>query len=155
MAPPSSHKTADGRRVVLIVLGIATAIAVPAGIAGGMQWLDLPALWSKGGRPTPQWLNVGQVRATTQDGTLVKVRVALDVGDSGTRRAVERRLREVLLLLEVSVNTQRTQDLAGAHGIERLSAEMQSRIDDYLASEGTGPLKSLAIQDLWYTRPPQ
>ncbi len=154
MASSSGHKGTDSRRALLIVLGIAAVIAVPAGIAGGMQWLDLPALWSKEGRPTPQWTSIGQVRATTQDGTLVKVRVALDAGNSDTRRAVERRLREVQLLLEVSVNTQRTQDLAGAHGIEQMSAEMRRRIDEYLATEGAGPLKSLLIQDLWYTRAP-
>ena len=141
------------RRVLWVLLAIALIIAIPVGIAGGISWLDWAGSWSGAGRPQPKWVTAGEVRATTRDGTLVKVRVAFDVGSSSTRAAVERHLRDVGLLLEVSVGAQSTEDLTGAHGIERLSRDMLERVNAYLATEGVEPLKSVAIQDFWYTRP--
>ncbi|HEX6706909.1 MAG TPA: flagellar basal body-associated FliL family protein [Albitalea sp.] len=153
-APKTTRKTSsDTRRVLLIVCVIAALIGIPAGIVSGISWLDLSSSWSGAGRPLPKWVTSGEVRATTRDGTLVKVRVAMDVGNSSTKSAVQRRLREVGLLLEVSVGTQSTRELAGPDGITMLSAEMLRRVNDYLATEGVEPLRSVAIQDLWYTRP--
>jgi flagellar basal body-associated protein FliL len=141
------------RRVLVIVAAIATIIAVPVGIAGGMRWLDLVGTWNGSNRAQPRWLTAGEVRATTRDGTLVRTRVAFDAGDSSTLSAVQRRLREVTLLLELSVGAFSTHELAGPSGIERLSQEMLHRVNSYLASAGVAPMKAVAIQDLWYTRP--
>src|SRR5947207_15289585 len=89
-APPAPG---DTRRVLLIVLAIALAIAIPVGIVGGVEWLDLPTAWSGAGRPLPKWVTAGEVRATTRDGTLVKLRVAFDVGTSSrSARSEERRV---------------------------------------------------------------
>jgi flagellar basal body-associated protein FliL len=152
-SPAPAPRRGDTSRALLDVLVIAALIAVPMAIVAGINWLDLNDSWSGAGRPLPKWVTAGEVRATTRDGTLVKLRVALDVGDSSTRSAVERRLREVGLLLELSIAAQSSAELAGDQGIARLSRDMQRRIDDYLATEGVGPLKGVAIQDLWYTRP--
>jgi len=149
-APPA---TSDTRRILLIVLAITLAIAIPVGIVGGIDWLDLPTAWSGAGRPLPKWVTSGEVRATTRDGTLVKLRVAFDVGNSSTRSAVERSLREIGLLLELSISALSTRDLASGDGVERLSKEMLRRVNDYLASQNVAPLRAVAIQDLWYTRP--
>ena len=132
-APPRPtavpKRTSDTRRVLLIMGVIAALIGIPAGIVGGINWLDLASSWSGAGRPLPKWVTAGDVRATTRDGTLVKVRVAMDVGSSATKSAVQRRLREVGLLLEVSVGAQSTRELAGPDGITRLSAEMLRRVN--------------------------
>ena len=104
-----------------------------------------------GSQSKPQWVTPGEVRATTRDGTLVRLRVALDAPDSSTRSALESRLQQVGLLLEVSVAALSRSDLAGAEGLARLAHEMLQRLNAYLASEGVAPLKSVAIQDLWYT----
>jgi len=148
-APPSN----DTRRILLIVLAITLAIAIPVGIVGGIDWLDLPTAWSGAGRPLPKWVTSGEVRATTRDGTLVKLRVAFDVGNSSTRSTVERSLREIGLLLELSISALSTRDLASGDGVERLSKEMLRRVYDYLATQNVAPLRAVAIQDLWYTRP--
>ena len=151
--PPRARASSDTRRVLLIVAGIAIVIAVPTVIVGGIDWLDFPASWSGAGKPLPKWLTSGEVRATTRDGTLVKLRVAFDVGDSATRSTVQHHMREVTLLLEISIAALSTGELAGSGGIERLSREMLRRVNEYLATEGVPPLRALAIQDLWYTRP--
>ena len=93
------------------------------------------------------------MRATTRDGTLVKTRVAFDAGDASTQSAVQRRLREVTLLLELSIGSVSTPDLAAPRGIERLSRDMLKRVNAYLATAGVAPMKAVAIQDVWYTRP--
>ncbi|HJV62675.1 MAG TPA: flagellar basal body-associated FliL family protein [Albitalea sp.] len=150
-APPSAPN--DTRRVALILLGIALAIVIPVSIVGGIDWLDLPSTWSGAGRPLPKWVTAGEVRATTRDGTLVKMRVAFDVGSSATKSLIENQLRDVALLLEVSVSAQSTRELAGPGGIDRLSKDMLQRVNGYLAEQGATPLRAVAIQDLWYTRP--
>src|SRR5688572_22030834 len=107
MPPPRPNAAprprSDIRRVATILAVIATLIAVPAGIVGGIDWLDLSSGWSGAGKPMPQWVTSGEVRATTRDGTLVKLRVAFDAGTSSTRSALQRRMRDVGLLLEVSI----------------------------------------------------
>jgi hypothetical protein len=157
MPPPRPNAAprprSDIRRVAAVLAVIATLIAVPAGIVGGIDWLDLSSGWSGAGRPLPQWVTSGEVRATTRDGTLVKLRVAFDAGSSSTRSAVQRRMRDVGLLLEVSIGAHSTPELAGAPGITRLSQDMLRRVNDFLGSEGVAPVKSVAIQDFWFTRP--
>lgn len=143
----------DGRRILAILAVIAAVIAVPVGIVSGISWLDLQSGWSGAGRPLPKWVTSGEVRATTRDGTLVKLRVAFDAGSSSTRSAVQRRMRELGLLLELSIGAHSTPELAGAAGIARLSQDMLRRVNDYLGREGVEPVRSVAIQDLWYTRP--
>lgn len=151
--PRPTAVRSDTRRALLVVGGIAAAIAVPAGIVGGVDWLDLPSSWTGASRPVPKWVTSGEVRATTRDGTLVKLRVAFDAGTESTKSAVQRRMREVALLIEVSIGALTTAELVGAAGIARLSADMLKRVNAYLAAQGTDPVRSLAIQDLWYTRP--
>jgi hypothetical protein len=149
----STRPSSDTRRLVLIVATIAAVVAVPSAIVGGIDWLDLSGSWFGTSRPQPKWLTSGDVKATTSDGTLVKLRVAFDVPDGATRSVLQRQLREVTLVLELSIGALTTAELAGASGIERLSREMLRRVNDYLRAQGVSPLRSVAIQDLWYTRP--
>jgi flagellar basal body-associated protein FliL len=141
----------ETRRVLLILLVIFLAIAVPAGIVGGINWLDLGTA-SRGGRPVPRWMTSGEVRATTSDGTLVKVRVAFATGDASTKSAMSSQRREIGLLLQLSVAAQTTQQLAGQDGIEHLADDMLQRVNAYLAASGLRPVRDVAIQDLWYKR---
>ena len=124
-------------------------LLIPIGIAAGARWLDLSAGRSAAGKVLPQWVDPGEVRATTRDGTLVKLRVALDAPD---KSGVERRLREVGLLLEVSVGARDRARLAGLDGIADLAGDMQSRVNQFLEASGVEPLRSVVIQDLWYTQ---
>jgi flagellar basal body-associated protein FliL len=140
----------ETRRVVLIVLVIFLAIAVPAGIVGGINWLDLGT--ASRGRPVPRWMTSGEVHATTSDGTVVKVRVAFATGDASTKSAMSSQRREIGLLLQLSVAAQTTQQLAGQDGIEHLADDMLQRVNAYLAASGLQPVRDVAIQDLWYKR---
>jgi flagellar basal body-associated protein FliL len=132
---------------------ICTLVGVPAAVIFGGSWFDIPRAVPEDNRPLPEWVNPAEVRANTRDGTLVKVRVSLDAGTSRNKSAIERHLREVGQVLEVSVGERNTSDLLGATGIERLSSDILERVNAYLDAKDLGRLKAVAIQDLWYTRP--
>jgi hypothetical protein len=152
-ATPAARPRSDLRRIAAILAVIAALIAVPSAIVGGIGWLDLFSEWSGAGRPLPKWVTSGEVRATTRDGTLVKLRVAFDAGSNSTKSAIQRRMRELSLVLEVSIGAHSTPELAGAQGLTRLSQDILRRVNDYLGREGVDPVKSVAIQDFWTTRP--
>jgi hypothetical protein len=136
-----------------VLLILALAIALPVGVLGSIHWLEAEGVWPKLRADAPKWVPSAEVRATTRDGTLVKLRVAFDAGDNTTKDIVERQLREMGLVLELSVSSLSTRELAARDGIARLSQDMLARTNDYLAAQGVAPLRSVAIQDLWYTRP--
>jgi len=138
------------RRVVPILAMLAALIVGPVLVATGIAWFDTPRSRWASDRPPPRWVMPGEVRATTRDGTIVKLRVALDASTESNQAAVLRRLTQVALLLEVSVGSLTRSELVGAQGIVRLAAEMMRRVNDYLVAEGIAPLKAVAIQDLWY-----
>jgi flagellar basal body-associated protein FliL len=146
-APESAAETRERRRLFLIGLAISVLIALPVGVSVGMSWVDVP--WTRSDtRAVPDWVALPQVRATTLDGAVVKARVALDVEGAATRTAIQRRTQQVGLLLELSVATHTREQITSAKGIARLSGNMRDRLNAYLAAEGTGTVKSVAIQDL-------
>jgi len=150
---PAAAPAGEERRSWPALFVIVLVIAIPVSIVGGLHWLDSIAAWNEPEDIDPQWVPSNEVRATTRDGTLVKLHVAFDVRNRATRAAVEREVRELGLLLELSISSISTPELTAPDGISRLSAAMLSRVNDYLASQGVHPMRSVAIQDIWYTRP--
>jgi len=150
---PVAATNGSTRRNFASLLFVGTLVGVPAAVIFGGSWFDIPRAVPGDKRPLPEWVNPGEVRANTRDGTLVKLRVSLDAGTSRNKSAVERHLREVAQVLEVSVGERHTSDLFGAKGIQRLASDMLTRVNAYLDAEGIGRLNAVAIQDLWYTRP--
>ena len=135
------------QRVWLVSVAIAVVIALPVGVSIGMKWVDLP--WSDAEvSATPEWVALPQLRATTLDGTAVKARVALDVESASARLAIQQRTQQVGLLLEVSVASRSKAQIRSPEGIARLSTDMRVRLNQYLESEGTPAVRSVAIQDL-------
>lgn len=150
VARPPHSATAQrpsNRSIALIVGGLTALLALPLGMALGAAWIDFAGN-APPARAVPQWVTPGTVRATTTDGTSVKARVALDVGTSDGRDAVQRRLQQVGLVLEVSVGAHGRRQLAGSRGIQNLSEDMLDRVNEYLDQEGVAPIRSVAIQDL-------
>lgn len=151
--PAADAPKGNTRRNFASLLFIGTLVGVPAAVIFGGSWFDIPRAVPGDKRPLPEWINPPAVRANTRDGTLVKVRVSLDAGTSRNKSNVERHLRELGQVLEVSVGERDASDLFGAKGIQRLSSDMLARVNAYLDAEGIGRLNAVAIQDLWYTRP--
>jgi len=146
LSKPASN--ASSKRSLTLVVGVLSALlALPLGVALGAAWIDMFGP-TPSARAVPQWVTPGTVRATTNDGTAVKARVALDVGSSASRDAVQRRMQQVGLVLEVSVGSHRRRELTGAQGIQNLADDMLGRLNDYLDQEGVAPIRSVAIQDL-------
>ena len=149
MPPP--RPATDTRRDLLVVGILAAIVGVPVGVVGGMRWVES----ASGLRDTPdepRWLTPDALRAMTQDGTLVKARVALEAGGDTNMAALRLRLREINQLLNMSVLSHRREQIEGAAGLARLSADMLARINRFLESEGVAPLRSVAITELVMTR---
>ena len=149
-----STRSRDIRRIGLVLLAIGAIVLLPAGIFAGVRWLDYNGGWSgSGGRMQARWLTSGDLRATTTDGTLVKLRVAFEARDQSTVSALQQRLRDVGLLLELVIAEHRHDEVVGSQGIQRLSQAMLARVNAYLAIEHVEPVRAVMIQDIWYTRP--
>lgn len=152
---PSAAPLASGnlRRSFIALLFLGTLVGALFAVLGSGSWFDIPRAVPGDTRPLPQWVTPGEVRANTRDGSLVKVRVALDAAKSWNKSAVEHRLIDITQLIALSVGVHHTDDLLGAPGLRRLAAEMLARINAYLEAEGLTRLNSVAIQDFWIARP--
>jgi flagellar basal body-associated protein FliL len=149
--PRARAASSDTSRPLYTIAVIAALIALIVGVSAGVSMLQTPHALSRSG-PAPQWVTPDEVRATTRDGMIVKVRVALGAPDASARSAVERRMQQIGMVLELSVGALSRGELIGANGIARLATEMRNRVNTYLQSEGIDPLRSVVIQDLWYTQ---
>lgn len=147
---PLSKLRPETRRDLLIAVTIAGIVGVPAGMAAALQWIEVG---SDSATPAePRWLTPDALRAMTQDGTLVKARVALEPGSGGSQSALRLRLREIDQLLNVSVLAHSREQISGADGLARLTDDMLRRVNRYLVAEGVTPLRSIAIVELVMTR---
>lgn len=138
----------ESLRLFLIAAGVTALFVLPAGVAVGMSWVELPFSESAPSRAAPDWLALPQVRATTMDGTFVKARVALDVAGSSARGTIQRSTQQVGLVLETAVAAHTREQIRAPDGLERLSGDMRDRLNAYLDSEGDRVVRSVVIQDL-------
>lgn len=148
--PEPAHDAQRRERIRLFVIAasIGALIVVPVGVAVGMSWVELPWVAPAESVAVPDWVPLPQVRATTIDGSVVKARVALDVGSAAARGTIQRRTQQVGLVLEVAVASRTRDEIRAPRGIEQLSADMRTRLNQYLESEGINVVKAVAIQDL-------
>ena len=146
--PVVNPETGEAARPLYAAVILTALVGGLVGTAAMISWVDGPRLSSQ---PTPQWVMPSEVRATTQDGTLVKARVALDVASSSNRHAVERRMQQVDLVLQLSIGGRSRRELTAPDGVARLADDMRRQLNAYLLAEGADPVRSVAIQDIWYT----
>ena len=149
-APPSrplDDERIGNRRILLVAGVIAALVALPVGVSVGLSWVDMP--WDDAQvKVVPEWVSVPALRVTTIDGAVVKARVSLDVESASARSTIQRRTQQVGLLLEVSVASRSKEQIRSPDGIAQLSEDMRTRLNRYLASEGAGVVRAVAIQDL-------
>ena len=148
-APPTSN----WGRTFVVLLFVAALVGVPLLVIYGSTWFGMYRVVPGDDRPLPQWITPGEVRSTTSDGAIMKLRVSMDAATWSNRQAIEHRMMPITQVLKVSAGARRADDLVGAEGIERLSNDLLVSVNAYLDAEGLKPLNGLAVQDLWYTRP--
>jgi hypothetical protein len=151
--PRASAPAPRSRRSVQAALWLGAIVLTPIVIAMLGGRFDPFRRTTASGQPLPEWVTPGEIRASTRDGMLVKVRVALDAADASNRMAVQRRMGQLSLVLETSIGAQGRDELKGPRGMARLADNMRLRANAYLTAEGLQPLASVAIQDLWYAEP--
>jgi flagellar basal body-associated protein FliL len=146
--PVADAQRREGLRLFLIASAITAVIALPMGVAVGMSWVDIPWSPTPESQPAPDWVTLPQLRATTQDGSFVKARIALDVQGASARGTIQSRTQQVGLVLEVAVAGRTRDQIRAPDGMKRLSTDMRDRLNEYLESEGDKVVRSVAIQDL-------
>jgi|GEM_PF-3410801 len=153
MPTPEAPPTSNWGRSFVVLLFVAALVGVPLLVIYGSTWFGTYRAVPDDDRPLPQWITPGEVRSTTRDGAIMKMRVSLDAATWSNRQAIEHRLMPITQVLQVSAGARRADDLVGAEGIERLSDDLLVSVNAYLDAEGLAPVNAVAVQDLWYTRP--
>ena len=151
---PAAPRSASDRYVALAVFAaVLVLIGLPAALATGASWVD----WSDSAKPeqaaTPTWLPAETVRATSGEGEVIKAKVALDVPDADTRSWLKSRPQQVALVMQIAVAEHDHGDAEGAARVQRLSADLHERLNDYLVAHQVPPVRDLVIQDLVITKP--
>jgi len=150
---PAARFASDRFLPAIVFVAVVVLIGLPAALATGASWVD----WSD--KPTleqaaaPNWLPAETVRATSSDGEVIKAKVALDVPDSDTRSWIKSRPQQVALVMQIAVAEHDHGDAEGAARVQRLSADLHERLNDYLEAHQVPPVRDLVIQDLVITRP--
>ena len=150
---PAERFASDRFLPAIVFVAVVVLIGLPAALATGASWVD----WSD--KPTaeqaaaPNWLPAETVRATSSDGEVIKAKVALDVPDSDTRSWIKSRPQQVALVMQIAVAEHDHGDAEGAARVQRLSADLHERLNDYLEAHQVPPVRDLVIQDLVITRP--
>ena len=151
--PSTKQPTDPSRRSFVLPIFLMGLAAVPVYIVTSGKWLGVHRAVPGDDRPLPQWVMPPELRSNTRDGGIVKVRVALDAATSSNKSTLQRNLREVMQVLEVAIGARNVDDLAGARGIRRLADDMLGKLNSHLDAKQIDRVASVAILDLWYTRP--
>jgi flagellar basal body-associated protein FliL len=151
-AANAARSGSDGVMPVAIFAAVLLLVGLPAALATGAKWVE----WSE---PTPaeqagpSFLPAETVRATTGEGEAIKAKVALDVPNPNTRSWIKSRPQQVSLVMQISVAEHDRGDAEGAERVQRLSADIEERLNDYLGAHKVPPVREVVIQDLGITKP--
>ena len=135
-----------------IVAAVVVLVGLPAALATGASWVD----WSDSSAPegvTPSWLPPETVRATSNNGEVIKAKVALDVPDEDTRSWIKGHPQQVTLAMQIGVSEHDNGDAEGAARVQRLTASIEERLNDHLVANQVPPVREVVIQDLVITKP--
>jgi flagellar basal body-associated protein FliL len=160
MAPPPPKPAASAGRPAsdrylpgIVFVAVLVLIGLPAALATGASWVDWSDKPTAEQAATPHWLPTETVRATSGDGEVIKAKVALDVPDSDTRSWIKSRPQQVALVMQIAVAEHEHGNTEGSARVQRLSADLHERLNDYLESHQVPPVRDLIIQDLVITKP--
>ena len=152
MSAPKNAKS-DRFVPVMVVAAILVLVGLPAAVATGASWVD----WADSAQPAeqapPSWVTTEPVRATSGDGEVIKARVALDAPDAQTRSLIQKQPQQVALLLQLSVAEHERGNAEGSERVQRLAADIESRINEYLVANKVPPVREAVIQDLVISKP--
>jgi flagellar basal body-associated protein FliL len=152
--PKRADRFASDRFLPAIVfLAVLVLIGLPAALATGASWVDWSDKPTAEQAATPNWLPAETVRATSSQGEVIKARVALDAPDADTRSWIKGRPQQVALAMQIALAEHQHGDAAGSERVQRLSADLQERLNDYLAAHQVPPVRDVLIQDLVITKP--
>lgn len=140
----------ESDRVLLV--WVMASLALMAGLLGaaGASWLNVSDVTAID-RGAPNWVSLDSVRATSLDGDVIKAKVALDAPEASTRAWINGRPHQVALVLQISVSEYQNSGTGGAERVQRLGADMRTRLNTYLAENDVPPVQAVVIEDLVYS----
>jgi flagellar basal body-associated protein FliL len=151
----SAPKNSSPDRLVplMVVAAIVVLVGLPAAVATGASWVDWSDSKNAAEQAPPSWVTTEPVRATSGDGEVIKARVALDAPDPETRSLIKAQPQQVALLLQITVAEHERGDAEGSERVQRLAADIETRLNDYLVANKVPPVREAVIQDLVITKP--
>ena len=150
-ATPAPTPYSDRLWPAYVLAGAIVVIGIPTAVAVGASWVRFSEPTASG-RPAPNWVRSERVQATTSNGDSVKAQVAIDASDRSTRSALEANRTQVALLLQISLGAHDRATLQGADGMQRLSRDMERRLNAFLEDRDTAPVREVIIQDLFFSK---
>jgi flagellar basal body-associated protein FliL len=88
---------------------------------------------------------LGPLQAVTEDGSALRLRLALDACDSGSQDAINTRRSDLEAIVRMVVAGHGRVELEGAEGIERLRAALRQGLGEHLQRVGARAVRNVAI----------
>lgn len=133
------------RVVMLTLLALVTALAVLAMLAAQGAWLPEPAGERHSAPAVPCWVTLGPLRAVTEDGSALHLRLALNACESGSQDVINARRSDLEAIVRVVVAEHRREELEGAPGIQHLCEVLKLRLGAYVQETGAPTLHDLIV----------
>ena len=137
------------RALTLALLAVVLAFLV---IAAQRWWLAPPDARAASAAPAPCWVTLGPIDAVTEDGSALRLRLALDTCDGASRDAINERRTDLEAIVRLVVAEQGRVELERAEGIERLRALLARRLGERLQGVGAAAVRNLAIDQFLLRR---
>jgi len=126
--------------LALLALGVALAVL------STRRWrLPEPAADMRNAAAVPCWMMLGPIQTMTEDGSLLRLRLALDACDAGSQAAINAGRRELEMLVRVEVAARSRPELEGAGGIQRLREVLKLRLSEHVQGVGAVAVRDLVI----------
>jgi flagellar basal body-associated protein FliL len=148
---PRKPQASDRMLPAYVLAGVILVIGVPAAVMLGVSWVRVSEP-TPSGQAAPNWVRSESVQATTSDGESVKARVAIDASDRSSRASLEENRTQVAMMLQICLGAHDRPTLQRAGGMNKLSKDMERRLNEFLAARHEAPVRAVVVQDLLFSK---
>jgi len=140
MASRSERRSLLALTLTLLVLGVTLTI-----LAAHRGWLPEPGVVTGRTPSVPCWVMLGPIEAITEDGSILRLGLALDACDAGSQDAINARRSDLEAIVRVVVAEHRREALEGAAGIQRLREALKLRLSAHVQGFGAEAVRDVVV----------